>query len=130
MLLKWIRVTFLASIFVIKVDFKKQFQFVMTYFSVRMGKSLYTFFYFISGEIVELSRNGIKSHCIVSPPDAKLPAFCIFEYVYFARPDSILKVREFFIQDTKLFSSVAVLKTSLHSSVVRSLVWPSILYED
>ena len=99
---------FLASIFVIKVDFKKQFQFVMTYFSVRMGKSLYTFFYFISGEIVELSRNGIKSHCIVSPPDAKLPAFCIFEYVYFARPDSIFEGKRIFHTRYKVVSSVAV----------------------
>ena len=45
----------------------------------------------MTGEIVELNRNGVKSHCIVSPPDNRPPAFCIFEYVYFARPDSILE---------------------------------------
>ena len=49
------------------------------------------FVFFISGEIVELSKEGIKSHCIVDRPEAKLPAFCIFEYVYFARSDSILE---------------------------------------
>jgi glutamine phosphoribosylpyrophosphate amidotransferase len=46
---------------------------------------------FLSGEIVELSQEGVKSHCIVERPDAKLPAFCIFEYIYFSRPDSILE---------------------------------------
>lgn len=45
----------------------------------------------LPGEIVELSKAGVKSHCIVERPEAKLPAFCIFEYVYFARPDSILE---------------------------------------
>lgn len=45
----------------------------------------------LPGEIVELSKEGVKSHCIVERPDSKLPAFCIFEYVYFARPDSILE---------------------------------------
>ncbi|GAB6022588.1 hypothetical protein CHUAL_006686 [Chamberlinius hualienensis] len=40
------------------------------------------------GEIVELSRNGIKSIATVPRPNDKPPAFCIFEYVYFARPDS------------------------------------------
>ncbi|PVD34500.1 hypothetical protein C0Q70_05775 [Pomacea canaliculata] len=45
----------------------------------------------LPGEIVEISREGIKSKCIVPRPEAKLPAFCIFEYVYFARPDSIME---------------------------------------
>ncbi|KAK3597493.1 hypothetical protein CHS0354_041916 [Potamilus streckersoni] len=45
----------------------------------------------LPGEIVELSREGIKSHCIIPRPEAKLPALCIFEYVYFSRSDSILE---------------------------------------
>lgn len=45
----------------------------------------------LPGEIVEISRNGISSRCIVPRPEAKLPAFCIFEYVYFARPDSVFE---------------------------------------
>ena len=37
------------------------------------------------GEIVIISRDGIKS---IKTPDAGKRAFCIFEFIYFARPDS------------------------------------------
>ncbi|XP_046984300.1 amidophosphoribosyltransferase-like isoform X2 [Schistocerca americana] len=43
------------------------------------------------GEIVELTKHGIKTISIVSRPNAKPQAFCIFEYVYFARSDSIFE---------------------------------------
>lgn len=43
------------------------------------------------GEIVELTRHGIRSIDIISRPKNKAPAFCIFEYVYFARPDSVME---------------------------------------
>lgn len=45
----------------------------------------------LPGEIVEISRNGVRTVDIVDRPEAKLPAFCIFEYVYFARSDSIFE---------------------------------------
>uniref|UniRef100_A0A8C6S6B5 Amidophosphoribosyltransferase n=1 Tax=Neogobius melanostomus TaxID=47308 RepID=A0A8C6S6B5_9GOBI len=45
----------------------------------------------LPGEIVQMSRDGIKSLSIVPRPEGDLPAFCIFEYVYFARPDSIFE---------------------------------------
>ncbi|KAG7263219.1 hypothetical protein CRUP_036225 [Coryphaenoides rupestris] len=43
------------------------------------------------GEIVEISKHGVKSLSIVPRPEGDVPAFCIFEYVYFARPDSIFE---------------------------------------
>jgi len=43
------------------------------------------------GEIVQISKHGVKSLSIVPRPEGDVPAFCIFEYVYFARPDSIFE---------------------------------------
>lgn len=40
---------------------------------------------------MEISKDGFKSLGIVPRPEKKPPAFCIFEYVYFARPDSHLE---------------------------------------
>lgn len=43
------------------------------------------------GEIVQISKHGVKSLSVVPRPEGDNPAFCIFEYVYFARPDSIFE---------------------------------------
>lgn len=43
------------------------------------------------GEIVALTESGVKSVGIIERPDNGLPAFCIFEYVYFSRPDTLLE---------------------------------------
>lgn len=45
----------------------------------------------LPGEIVEITDHGIKTIDIVERPDNKAMAFCIFEYVYFARSDSIFE---------------------------------------
>lgn len=45
----------------------------------------------LPGEIVQISRHGVKSLSVVPRPEGDPPAFCIFEYVYFARPDTIFE---------------------------------------
>ena len=52
----------------------------------------------LPGEIVEITRRGVQTVSIVERPNNNnSPAFCIFEYVYFARADSIFegKLRSF-----------------------------------
>lgn len=45
----------------------------------------------LPGEIIELTRRGVQTVSIVERPGNSPPAFCIFEYVYFARADSIFE---------------------------------------
>ena len=41
-----------------------------------------------NGEMIIINENGVTS---LKPFEAKSPKFCIFEYVYFARPDSVVE---------------------------------------
>jgi amidophosphoribosyltransferase len=45
----------------------------------------------LPGEVLEITKNGIFSRCIVPRPDSHPQAFCIFEYIYFARPDTVFE---------------------------------------
>ena len=40
---------------------------------------------------MEISKKGIRSKMIIQRPQGQQPAFCFFEYVYFARPDSVFE---------------------------------------
>ncbi|MBS5063528.1 MAG: amidophosphoribosyltransferase [Hungatella hathewayi] len=41
------------------------------------------------GEIVTITKDGIQSDTSMCLPDRKKQARCVFEYIYFARPDSV-----------------------------------------
>jgi amidophosphoribosyltransferase len=47
-----------------------------------------------AGEIVVVDRNGLRS---VHTEVVKPPALCMFEYIYFARPDSVLSGRSIYM---------------------------------
>jgi len=51
------------------------------------------------GEIVVIDRSGMTSHRL---PETAAPTFCVFEHVYFARPDSFLNGKSVYRMREKL----------------------------
>jgi amidophosphoribosyltransferase len=60
----------------------------------------------LPGEIVEISPGGKMRSQQFSP--AKEAAFCVFEYIYFARPDSVIDGRNVYIARKRLGAQLAV----------------------
>ncbi len=59
------------------------------------------------GELVLITKNGVESH---SPFRKQKPRFCIFEHVYFSRPDSIIGDRS--VYETRRQIGVELAKES------------------
>lgn len=78
----------------------------------------------LPGEIVEISRDGIRTVDIVERPNGKdRQAFCIFEYVYFARSDSIFEGQMVYsvrMQCGKQLAREAFIEADIVSSVPES----------
>jgi amidophosphoribosyltransferase len=56
------------------------------------------------GEIVVIDKGGMASHRL---PDPAAPTFCVFEHVYFARPDSFLNGKSVYRAREKLGKRLA-----------------------
>jgi amidophosphoribosyltransferase len=56
------------------------------------------------GEIVVIDKGGMTSHRL---PEVAAPTFCVFEHVYFARPDSFLNGRSVYRAREKLGKKLA-----------------------
>ncbi|MBU0895010.1 MAG: amidophosphoribosyltransferase [Candidatus Omnitrophica bacterium] len=56
------------------------------------------------GEIVIIDKNGLKS---LKQPEAKKHAFCVFEYIYFSRPDSNIFTQSVYLARKNLGRTLA-----------------------
>ncbi|XP_073993295.1 amidophosphoribosyltransferase-like isoform X1 [Rhodnius prolixus] len=75
------------------------------------------------GEIVELTKTGFKTIDIIGRPADKALAFCIFEYVYFARSDTIFEGQMVYsarMQCGRMLAKEALVAADIVSSVPES----------
>jgi amidophosphoribosyltransferase len=80
------------------------------------------------GEVVRLDKNGIRSWLplqqpalaalVPTVPIPKNPSFCVFEYVYFARPDSLMEGQLVHSARTRLGAQLAREAPVLHADLV------------
>jgi len=56
------------------------------------------------GETLIIDKNGLAS---IKPPDTKTPSSCIFEYIYFARPDSTIFTKSVYLTRKNLGRALA-----------------------
>jgi amidophosphoribosyltransferase len=57
------------------------------------------------GEIVVIGKGGMTSHRIMAPTEK--PTFCVFEHVYFARPDSLVNGKSVYRNREKMGIALA-----------------------
>jgi len=57
------------------------------------------------GEIVIVEKGGMTSHRL---PDTAKPTFCVFEHVYFARPDSLVNAKSVYSARAKMGMALAL----------------------
>ena len=57
------------------------------------------------GEIVVIEKGGMTSHRIMAPTEK--PSFCVFEHVYFARPDSLVNGKSVYRAREKMGMALA-----------------------
>ena len=69
------------------------------------------------GEIIQITKQGIKTLATVPRKKQQPPAFCIFEYVYFARPDSILEG----------ISNVLFCLDSIQKLISKGTIWSTVV---
>ncbi|XP_065217586.1 amidophosphoribosyltransferase-like [Planococcus citri] len=77
----------------------------------------------LPGEIVEITRDGVQTISIVERPDNRPPAFCIFEYIYFARADSIFEGQTVYsvrLQCGKMLARESLVDADIVSSIPES----------
>jgi len=72
------------------------------------------------GEIVEFTKEGFHTVSVMGRPHNRPQAFCIFEYVYFARPDSIYEGQ--MVYSVRLRSGIVLARESLVEADIVSSV--------
>jgi len=59
------------------------------------------------GEVVVIEKNGMTSHRLAFDQGTQAPTFCVFEHVYFARPDSLVNGKSVYRAREKMGMALA-----------------------